>query len=189
MRHKSYKEIISPANLFRCWDEFKREKRKKADVQQFERYLEDNIFSLHEDLATKRYRHGPYHRFHIHDPKHRVISKASVRDRLVHHVLWRALSEVFEPTFIYHSYASRLERGTHLAVTNVSEALRRVSRNYTRPAYVLKCDIRKFFDSVNHQKLLALIERKISDNDLLWLLRDVVSSFSSRPESTLSLSL
>ena len=187
--HKTFTEIVSPRHLFQCWDEFKRGKRGKEDVQRFERYLEDNVFELHDELASQRYRHGPYHTFHIYDPKHRVISKASVRDRLVHHALWRALSAVFEPTFIFHSYASRLERGTHLAVVNVSHAMRSVSRNYTKQAYVLKCDIRKFFDSVDHQKLLALIERKISDSQLLWLLRDVVSSFSAKPSSTLSLSL
>jgi retron-type reverse transcriptase len=158
-------------------------------VQHFERYLEDNIFTLHEELRAQRYRHGSYHIFHIHDPKHRVISKASVRDRLVHHAVWRGLSGIFEPTFIFHSYASRPERGTHLAVENLSRALRKVSRNYTQPCYVLKCDIRKFFDSVNHQKLLALIENKISDTSLLWLLREVLCSFTVRTKSPPPLSL
>lgn len=144
----------------------------------FERHLEDNLFALHEDLKDQTYRHGPYSIFHIYDPKLRVISKASVCDRVVHHMVFKKLYEIFDPGFIYHSYSSRTGKGTHLAVANLAKALRKVSRNYTRTAFVLKCDVRKFFDSVSHKKLLQLIENKIQDSQFLWLIREIVQSFS-----------
>lgn len=145
---------------------------------EFERYLEDNIFELHNELANQTYQHSPYKKFHIYDPKHRIIHKAKVKDRLVHHIVFKELYEIFNPTFIFHSYSSRENRGTHLAVRNLSHTLRKASNNYAKPVYVLKCDIKKFFHSVSHQKLFAIIKNKVNDPKFLWLVWEVISSFS-----------
>src|SRR3989338_1093871 len=80
-----FEKIISAENLLEAWDDFKRGKRRKADVQLFERRLGDNIFQLHRDLIHKRYRHGEYVDFYVRDTKLRHIHKAAVRDRVVHH--------------------------------------------------------------------------------------------------------
>ena len=173
----NFTDVISLENLFLCWQEFRKGKRNKPDVQQFEFNLEDNIFNLHSDLSSHVYRHSSYGTFHICDPKYRVISKASIRDRLVHHLVFKELYRIFEPNFIYHSYSSRVGKGTHLAVTNVSRCFRATSRNYTRPVYALKCDIKKFFWSVPHQKLLAIIKRRITDERFLLLTRELINSF------------
>ena len=146
----------------------------------FERNLEDNLFALREDLVNHIYKHGPYHTFHIYDPKHRIISKATVRDRVVHHLIFRELYEIFNPTFIFHSYSSRLGKGAHRAVKNLSKILRSVSHNYTQPTFALKCDIKQFFASVPHQKLLTIIQRKIKES-VLRLVEQIVASFSSQP--------
>ncbi len=143
----------------------------------FERHLEDNLFSLHQDLVQRTYRHGRYSTFHIYDPKHRVISKASARDRLLHHVVFEKLYEIFDKTFCHHSYSSRVGKGTHAAVRNLSACLRRESKNYTRQIFALKCDVKKFFQSVSHRKLLQLIENRIKDKDFLWLLEEIINSF------------
>ncbi|MFA6047871.1 MAG: reverse transcriptase domain-containing protein [Parcubacteria group bacterium] len=174
-----YDKLVSLENLFVSWKEFRKGKQNKTDVQFFERFLEDNIFAIHEELKNQSYRHDKYKTFYIQDPKPRIISKATAKDRFVHHVVSRELYDVFDSSFIFHSYSSREERGTHLAVKNLSKCLRRTSRNYTRPAYVLKCDIRKFFASMDHKKLLELIERKISDKNFLWLIEEIINSFSS----------
>lgn len=146
---------------------------------QFERRLEDNVFALHDDLKSGRYKHGRYKIFHIYDPKHRVISKAAVRDRLVHHAVFKELYRIFDRQFIYHSYSSRAGKGTLLAVKNLARCLRSQSRHYRRNVFVLKCDIRKFFASVSHGKLLELVEAKIKDSRFLRLVREIVGSFSS----------
>ncbi|HLC89980.1 MAG TPA: reverse transcriptase domain-containing protein [Patescibacteria group bacterium] len=175
--HSDFEQLVSVENLLVCWDRFKKSKRSKSDVMEFERHLEDNIFILHDELLSLKYRHGYYSTFNIYDPKHRVISKANVCDRLVHHLVFQELYRVFEPTFIHHSYSSRIGKGTHLAVTNVSRCLRATSRNYTKTVYALKCDIKKFFWSVSHPKLLAIIKQRISDERFLALTQELIESF------------
>ena len=108
--------MISPEHLFNAWKLFRKGKRKRRDVQEFERHVEENIFKLHRELKTKTYKHGSYHSFFVYDPKVRHIRKASVRDRLVHQSVHSALTPVFEPKFIHHLYSARIGKGTHRAV-------------------------------------------------------------------------
>lgn len=165
-------------NIFLHWDEFKKGKLNKFDVIEFERNLEDNIFDLHGELANRTYKHGTYKEFHIYDPKHRIIHKATIKDRLVHHMIFKELDEIFDSNFIYHSYSSRNNKGVHLAVKNLFCALRKASKNHTKPVYALKCDIRKFFHSISHQKLFEIIKNKVEDPLFLWLIWEIISSFS-----------
>jgi len=178
---KLFSKIASLENIFLSWDEFRHGKQKKKDVQQFEFCLEQNLFQLQSDLKTKRYRHGDYTSFYIRDPKVRHIHKATVRDRIVHHAVYAILNPIFEPSFIPASFSCRLDKGTHKGVAYVESLIRQVSRNYTSPCYVLKCDIRKFFASVNHEILLKLLKQRINDDDCFWLLREIIGSFSNGP--------
>ena len=171
-----FDDIISLENLFKAWEEFRKGKQSKPDVQHFERNLEENIFKLHLDLVNKTYKHGPYHSFYIQDPKQRLIHKATVRDRVLHHAIFAKLNPIFEPTFISHSFSCRIGKGTHKGVEAVTKMLRQVSGNGTKPCFVLKGDIRKFFQSVNHARLLEILARKVKDPDVLWLLREVVNT-------------
>src|SRR3989344_1368308 len=109
----TYESIISLDNLLEAWREFVRGKRKRKDVQEFELRLMDNILSLHKDLREKTYIHSDYEAFNISDPKPRSIHKASVRDRLLHHALYRILYPFFDTTFIADSYSCRKGKGTH----------------------------------------------------------------------------
>lgn len=144
----------------------------------FEKYLEQNIFALHRDLVSKAYRHGTYSNFYIYDPKLRHIHKATVRDRVLHHAIFQILNPIFEPTFISHSFSCRVGKGTHKGVDVLDIMLRKVSKNYTQTAYALKCDIKKFFDSVDHTILIKLLQRKIKDPDTMWIMEDVIESFA-----------
>ncbi len=179
MFKKLFDNITAPENLFLAWEEFKRDKRNKADVLQFEKNLEQNIFALHRDVATETYRHGPYEGFPICDPKRRQIHKATVRDRVLHHAVVSVLSPIFEPTFIPTSFSCRIGKGTHRGVDYLAEAIRTVSRNYTRRCFILKCDIRKFFDSVDHAVLLDILERRVKDIKVRWLFKEIIGSYSS----------
>jgi len=176
---KLFDKIAHPENLFSAWDEFRRDKRDKSDVMQFEKMLEQNIFQLYRDVRSKTYRHGPYVGFHICDPKRRHIHKATVRDRVLHHAIFKILNPIFEPTFIPTSFSCRIGKGTHKGVEYLSQALRAMSRNGTHPCFVLKCDVRKFFDSIDHDILLGFLKKKISDPDTLWLLEEVVGSYAT----------
>ena len=166
-------------NLLDAWKEFRRGKRGKRDVQEFQLGLMENIFALHVDLKTKTYTHGGYQHFRISDPKPRDIHKASVRDRLVHHALYRKLYPFFDATFISHSYSCRKYKGTHRAIEAFKIHVAKGSRNDTKTLWVLKCDIRKFFASVDQEILIKILRRKIPDEDVVRLVGDVVGSFHS----------
>ena len=134
-----FQSIISVENLFCAWDIFKGDKRNKPDVATFARDIETHIFRLHRDLRSKIYRHGPYKGFWIHDPKLRRIHKATVRDRVLHHALFRILNPIFEPTFIQTSFSCRISKGTHKGMKKVARMLGSVSKNNTKPVLVLCC--------------------------------------------------
>ena len=175
----AYDNIISVGNLLDAWKEFVRGKRTRADVQEFQLSLMDNILTLHHDLKHKTYTHGPYEAFNISDPKPRNIHKASIRDRLLHHALYRQLYPFFDKTFIADSYSCRKEKGTHRAIDRFRSFAYKVSKNHTRTCWVLKCDIKKFFASVDQQILTKILEKYIPDENTMWLLKQVVDSFNS----------
>ncbi len=174
-----YEDLITIENLFQAWDEFKKEKRSKGDVQAFERCLEDNIFGLRSKLSSKKYQHGIYQEFYVNDPKRRHIHKAQVRDRVVHHLLYKYLYELFDKSFIYDSYSCRVDKGTHRGVLRLGKFARTISRNFAYPCWALKLDIKKFFANVDHQILLDLLKQRVKDPDILWLLLQIIDSFSS----------
>lgn len=170
--------MVSIENLFFSWDHFKRGKQKKEDIQYIERYLENFIFDLHDDLTSLRYQHAPYEYFHIAEPKERSISKASVRDRLVHQVVYSTLTKLFDKTFIFRSLSCRLGKGTHMGIEQLQKSLRKVSLNGTRHCFALKMDIRRFFDSIDHKILKTLIRKKVKDDQLMQLIDIIIDSFS-----------
>lgn len=174
-----YPLIISAENLFAAWEVFKSDKRNKPDVAEFEQKVEQHIFQLRRDLRDKTYKHGPYYGFWVHDPKRRRIHKAIVRDRILHHAIFRIINPVFEPTFIPTSFSCRVGKGTYKGIESVRDMLRAESRNGAEECWVLKCDIRKFFDSVDHSVLLDILKRRVGDVDAFGLLTKIVESYST----------
>lgn len=182
-----FDEIIGLENLFLAWREFKKGKSKKSDVQEFEFNLEDNLFQLHQELKTKTYQHSHYTAFNVCDPKPRRIHKACVRDRVLHHALFRILYPLFDKGFIFDSYSCRLGKGTHRAVNRLEKFTRKLSKNNRQNIFALKCDIRRFFDSVDQNILLGLIRKKVQDDDAVWLLLKIIKSFEKSPHRGLPL--
>jgi len=179
-----FEQIISVENLLEAWKEFERGKRNRKDVQEFSLNLMDNIFSLHNDLLNHTYKHGKYQAFKINDPKPRDIHKASVRDRLLHHAVYRILYPFFEKTFIADSYSCRIEKGTHRAIDRFRLFAWKVSQNNTKTCWILKCDIRKFFANIDHKILLKILREYVSDKNIIWFIESVTGSFTSpRPSS------
>ncbi len=141
--------------------------------------MSDNLLALRDELVGTTYRHGPYERFTIADPKPRIIHKASVRDRLVHHAVHRVLYAFFDRRFIADSFSCRVGKGAHKALDRFRAMARKASRNHTRTCWVLKCDIRKFFASIDHGILLSILGREISNEQTMALLRNIIESFST----------
>jgi retron-type reverse transcriptase len=176
----TYDNIITIEKLLKAWQEFLRDKKDRKDVILFQAKLMDNIFNLHHDLKNKIYTHGGYIAFNISDPKPRQIHKATVRDRLLHHLIYQELYEYFDSKFIHDSYSCRLEKGTHKAINRFRDFFRKVSKNNTKTCFVLKCDIRKFFANINHKILKEILSKTVFDTDILWLLSQVIDSFHTQ---------
>ncbi len=174
----SYEEIISLENLFTAWQEFLPGKKNKEDVQEFGARLTDNILQLHEELANFSYIHGPYKAFNISDPKPRNIHKAIVRDRVLHHAIYRKLYPFFEKIFIADSYSCQIGKGTHRTIIRFNKFYLQASKNNRRTVWVLKCDIRKFFASIDHKMLLEILAAYVPNKNILWLLKRVIESFN-----------
>ena len=149
----------------------------------------DNILALHESLANRTYRHGVYKSFYITDPKLRHIHKASVRDRLLHHAVHRILYPFFDRAFIADSFSCRNGKGMHKAIDRFRQFAFQVSRNHRRTVWVLKCDIRKFFASIHHGTLLAILCEYIPDREILWLLGNIIGSFHTATKAGVGLPL
>ncbi|OGY41832.1 MAG: hypothetical protein A2Y82_00675 [Candidatus Buchananbacteria bacterium RBG_13_36_9] len=174
-----FNKIISLENLLVAWEEFLKGKRKKLDVQEFGFNLTDNIIRLHNDLANGNYRHGGYQEFKISDPKPRIIHKASVRDRLLHHAIHRVLYPHFDRFFICDSFSCRIGKGTHAALNRFKRLCFKISKNDTRTCWILKGDIRKYFASIDQSILVNMIAKYILDKQVVDLLNEVIFSFNS----------
>ncbi len=175
-----YDDITSLEVVFSAWQKFVAGKRKQSDVAEFEMRLMENLFVLQVDLKSRKYTHGSYWAFRVSDPKPRDIHKAAVRDRIVHHIIYRSLKTYFDDRFIFDSYSCREEKGALRAINRFRVFARRVSKNNTRQCFVLKCDIRKFFASIEHSVLLEILKRHIEDQDILILLEKIIRSFETR---------
>lgn len=183
----TYEDIISIDNLLEAWKEFIMGKKKRKDVQEFERDLMANIIKLHNELIEMSYEHHGYEAFNISDPKPRNIHKASVRDRVLHRALYRILYPFFDRTFISDSYSCRYDKATYKAIDKFRKFFYKISENNKKTIWVLKCDIRKFFASIDHNTLKGILKSYVPDNNISSLLWVIIDSFSVRTGTGLPL--
>jgi retron-type reverse transcriptase len=170
-----YPAIVDFENLILAAKKAERHKRFRDNVLEFNYNLEIELVNIKSALVTKTYKPGRYKSFQICDPKPRMISAAPYRDRVVHHALCNVIAPIFEKTFIADSYANRLGFGTH-------RALRRFTNFARSSRYVLQCDIKKYFPSIDHAILKKILFRKIKCCDTLWLIETIIDS--SNPQES-----
>ena len=173
-----FEELFSIDNLFYAWKKFKKGKSRKKDVIEFEYNLEDNIFSLHTDIISGRYQHGEYSYFRVFDSKKRDIHKACVRDRVIHQIIYQYLSTLYESVFIKDSYSSRIGKGNLKAVATFKYFLKLCEPKHSSTCFVLKCDIKKYFEHIDHQALINTLSDKIVCLKTLVIIKDIINSFS-----------
>jgi retron-type reverse transcriptase len=164
-----FDRIAAFDNLLMAARKAQQSKRFKPATALFNFNLEKELLRLQRELIEKRYAHGGYHDFTIYDPKMRLISAAPYRDRVVHHALCNVIEPLFDRSFIFDTYACRKGKGTHAAVDRYTVFAR-------KNRYVLKCDIQKYFPSIDQDILLGIIRRKIKCKDTLWLIEQIVRS-------------
>jgi RNA-directed DNA polymerase len=170
-----WSEVCSLTNLFEAARKAALGKRSRPDVARFLVALEDEVPRLYRELESGEYRPGPYRCFQVSDPKPRQISAAPFRDRVVHHALTQVLEPVFERRFSAHSFACRKGFGSHAALATASEGFRRHS-------YVVKCDVEKYFASIDHGILKARIARTVKCGRTLGLAALIIDHSSPQEE-------
>ncbi len=172
-----YENLITKENIFRAWNNFKRGKTSKDDINEFALKIGDNLLDLYHELINQKYIHKNYFEFVKHDIKKRLIHKASVRDRIIHHLIYENSYNYFDRYFIYDSYSCRVNKGVHKAIKRYEYFGRKISENYTKQVWVLKFDIKKCFASVDHDILLKILFSKIEDERIFNLLKITIKSF------------
>lgn len=162
-----FDRIITFQNLAAAARNALRGKKPGAESETLFLDLENELLRLHGELASGSYRPGPYHTFWVNDPKRRLICAAPLRDRVVHHAICRVIGPFLDSRQIVDSYACRKGKGQHAA-------LRRAQRLAQQYPFFARADVRKFFDSVDHQTLEARLHRTFKDPHLLKLLSTII---------------
>jgi len=152
------KQTIPLADLFKAYYSCRKNKRNTINALAFELNLEENLIALKTEIESGSYKPSSSIAFIIDKPVKREIFAASFRDRVVHHFLIQKMNAVFEPHFIYDSYACRKAKGTHFGIKRIDSFIRKCSKNYTQDCYVLKLDIKGFFMHINKAILYDKIE-------------------------------
>lgn len=160
-------EVIEFDNLLQAARQAQKGKRFRDNVLAFNHQREAELLGLRDQLRDKTYEPGAYRTFEIYEPKRRLISAAPYRDRVVHHALCNVIVGRVEPSFIDDSYANRVGFGTH-------KALAQFTRFAHSSRYVLQCDIRKYFPSIDHEILKQVIRRKLKCADTLGLIERII---------------
>jgi len=186
---KLYQKVCSIENLHLAFEKAKKGKTSKPYVIKFEENLDEELQTLQKELESLTYKPHGLTRFIIRDPKTRTIHASHFRDRVVYHALVNILEPIFEKIFIYDSYASRINKGTHNAIKRFDEFQRKTTSNGKLvkrqldnnkvTGYVFKADIRKYFENVDHEILLIILKEKIKDERVIWLIRQILNNYET----------
>ncbi len=185
-----YKKVCSIENLILAFKKARLGKSKRDYVIEFESNLSKNLRQLQLELKDKIYQPRKLKKFIVRDPKTRTIHASIFRDRIVHHAIINILKPIYEKIFIYDSFASRKNKGTHLAVKRFEYFLRKASSNgrkVKKPfnnnsirGFVLKADIKHYFATMNHEILIAILRKNIKDNNFIGLIKIVLDNFDTK---------
>jgi retron-type reverse transcriptase len=182
-----WQELCAYKNLELAWKRARKHKTKKRYVIEFEKNLNENILMLRTELLLHAYRPLLLKTFILRDPKTRVISKSDFRDRVVHHALCNIIEPIFDKAFIYDSYANRKSKGTLAAIKRFEHFKIKTSRNLTKlkedkgvKGFVLKADVRHYFDTVDHKILIKIIRKRINDKRIIWLIKTILSNYKTK---------
>lgn len=170
-----YSDICSFENLHLAYLKARKCKRYRQEVLLFSNNLEENLVNLKEEISNKTYKNGTYKTFYIYEPKKRKIMALPFRDRVLHHALCNIIEPILERIFIYDSYACRVGKGAHAGADRLTQFLKETKRKYSK-VYCLKCDIKNYFGSIDHNILLEFIRRKIKCQSTMQLIENIINS-------------
>lgn len=168
---KLMEKILSKENLQMAIKKVKQNKGApgvdKMTVQEIEYWFEQYQEELTSKIMNKQYRPMPVKRVYIPKPngKQRPLGIPTVVDRVIQQAMLQVLTEIYEPVFSEHSYGFRPQRSAHMAMEKVLEYL---NEGYE---WIVDLDIEKFFDTVNHDKLISILRENVNDATTLHLIR------------------
>ena len=166
--------LFSYENIYRQYLNCRRNKRNTINALRFEYNLEENLVKLQEELEGQTYIPSRSVCFMAKKPKLREIFAADFRDRVVHHILVDYLERIWEPKFIFDSYACRKKKGVHFGVKRLQGFIRKAAHNESRKAHFLQLDIENFFMNIDKDILFNMITDKVRDEKVLWLARTLI---------------
>lgn len=173
---KSYKNLwqkfVSFNNLYSAYLLAKKSKPRSFEITNYFFNYEKELFSLQKSLITNTCVLGPYSTFKIYKPKERTIKFVSFKDRVLHHAIQNIIEPIFEKSFIFDSYACRKKKGIHKGLYR----LKKIIQSKNPPKYFLKCDVKKYFLSIDQDILKKIISKKITDKKLLNVIFKVIDS-------------
>lgn len=173
-----YEKICSIENLELADEKARKGKGFQYGIKVHDKNRESNIADLQLMLINKTYRTSQYVTKKVFEPKERLVYRLPYfPDRILHHAVMNIMEPIFVSTFTADTYSCIKGKGIHSAVRSVKRAL----KDAANTKYCLKLDIKKFYPSINHDILKALIRRKIKDKDLLWLLDEIIDSAEGLP--------
>ena len=173
-RESKSQNLFSFKNLLRAYYSCRKRKRKTINAAKFEINFERELLRIEQELKSYTYQPGRSICFVITNPKPREVFAADFRDRVVHHLLVGYLEPIWEKIFIYQSYSCRNEKGAHLAINDLKRYSRKITTNFSKPAYYLQIDISAFFMSLKKDILFNLIKRHTKNTDILWLTEKII---------------
>ena len=172
-----YENMYSFQNLYKAHKAARRGKRDKTEVIRFEMNLAENLCKLQQELEQKTYCPHGYKHFMVYEPKARSIFAPDYADRVVQHCLCdNIVMPKLDPKLIYDNAACRVGKGTHFSINRLSGFMREFCRHYGTKGYFLKCDIRKYFDNINHDVLKQKLQ-KVFEPDVFDLLCLIIDSY------------
>jgi RNA-directed DNA polymerase len=175
-----YSKVCDLENIYIAYLKARRCKRYKNEILRYTKNIEKQLLEINYELNSQTYEHGKYYEFIVNDSKKRVIKAAPFKDRIIHHALCNIIEPIFDKKFIYDSYACRKGKGSHKAIKRFRQFLKIIKtknnlENYNN-IYCLKCDIVKYFQSVDKTTLIKLIKRSIFNKNVLNLIKIVLNS-------------
>jgi len=174
-----YPKVYALENLYSAFLKARKYKTESPAALKFEYYLEKNLFRLQDELKDLTYQPGVPKKLQVYEPAKRIISCPSFRDRVIQQALLQVIRPIFENSFIYDSYAFRAGKGTHLALKRFDSFKRKAAPGrFPNAGFILKADIRNYYPSVDCAVLISLIERKVKDNKIIWLIRRFLENHS-----------
>lgn len=172
-----YEKVTSFESLYIAYKKAKAGRGTKSSATKFSTMALEGVLLLKQRLEDKSYQVSPYHEFKVYEPKERLIRAGSFQDKVVQHSLCdNVLLPLFEHEFIYDNYAGQIDKGTLLGLDRLSFFMKSYYHDYGLSGYILKCDITKFFYTIDHEILKDMISYHVTDPDIVWLCDQFIDS-------------